>query len=113
MASRALRVMAFAMEPEAGEIKEQELVFLGLAGMEDPVRPGVRESVEKFRKAGVRTVMITGDYPDTALAIARAPPHSRGRRAVYDRRESGEVFGPGIKKAGGGNCGLCPGVSGT
>ncbi len=71
MASRALRVMAFAMEPEAGKIKEQELVFLGLAGMEDPVRPGVRESVEKFRKAGVRTVMITGDYPDTALAIAR------------------------------------------
>ena len=46
-------------------------MFLGLAGMEDPVRPGVRESVEKFRKAGVRTVMITGDYPDTALAIAR------------------------------------------
>lgn len=71
MAFRALRVMALAMEPDAGSIREDRLVFLGLAGMEDPVRPEVKESVAQFKKAGVRTVMITGDYPDTALAIAR------------------------------------------
>ncbi|HIR92498.1 MAG TPA: cation-translocating P-type ATPase [Candidatus Egerieimonas intestinavium] len=71
MAGRALRVMALAMGPQAGDLREQELVFLGLAGMEDPVRPEARGAVEKFARAGVRTVMITGDYLDTALAIAR------------------------------------------
>ena len=45
--------------------------FLGLAGLHDPVRPGVAEAVAECARAGVRTVMITGDYPGTALAIAR------------------------------------------
>lgn len=45
--------------------------YLGLAGLHDPVRPGVGAAVAQCRKAGVRVVMITGDYPGTAMAIAR------------------------------------------
>ncbi|HEX6954986.1 MAG TPA: cation-translocating P-type ATPase [Agromyces sp.] len=45
--------------------------FVGLAGLHDPVRPGVAEAVAELARAGVRTVMITGDYPGTALAVAR------------------------------------------
>ena len=45
--------------------------FLGLAGLHDPVRPGVADAVAECASAGVRTVMITGDYPGTAMAIAR------------------------------------------
>ena len=45
--------------------------YLGLAGLHDPVRPGVADAVADCRAAGIRTVMITGDYPGTALAIAR------------------------------------------
>jgi len=47
-----------------------EFEFLGLAGLHDPVREGVAAAVQECREAGVRTVMITGDYPGTALAIA-------------------------------------------
>ncbi|MEI8241315.1 MAG: HAD-IC family P-type ATPase, partial [Actinomycetota bacterium] len=46
--------------------------FLGLTGLHDPLRPGVKEAVDECRRAGVRTVMITGDSPGTALAIAAA-----------------------------------------
>jgi Ca2+-transporting ATPase len=49
---------------------ERDLVFVGLAGMIDPARGEVRPALEKAREAGIRTVMITGDYPNTARAIA-------------------------------------------
>jgi Ca2+-transporting ATPase len=55
-----------------GADPEAALHPVGLLGFADPPRPGVRESVEEARAAGVRTVMITGDHPRTALAIARA-----------------------------------------
>lgn len=45
--------------------------FLGLAGLYDPVRPGVKASIAECAEAGIRTVMITGDYAGTAMAIAR------------------------------------------
>ncbi len=48
-----------------------EFEYLGLAGLHDPVRPGVADAVAECARAGVRTVMITGDYPGTALAVAR------------------------------------------
>ncbi len=54
-----------------GEQHDFDFEYLGLAGLHDPVRPGVAESVKECRRAGVRVVMITGDYPGTALAIAR------------------------------------------
>ena len=51
---------------------EQNLVFLGIAGMRDPLRPEAKEAVRQFQTAGVKTVMITGDHLDTAFAIAKA-----------------------------------------
>jgi Ca2+-transporting ATPase len=54
-----------------GEQHDFEFEFLGLAGLHDPVRPGAADAVADCARAGVRTVMITGDYPGTALAIAR------------------------------------------
>ncbi len=54
------------------EEMEKDLVFAGLVGMIDPARPEVRPALEKARKAGIRTIMITGDYPNTARAIAES-----------------------------------------
>lgn len=70
-AADGLRVLAVAMREAAADIAENGLVFLGFAGMADPVRPEVPGAVEEFRRAGVQTVMITGDRPDTAFAIAK------------------------------------------
>ncbi len=78
MADRALRVLAAAKRDWAEkpadntpEFLEQELVFIGLTGMIDPVRPEVKAAIEQCRSAGIRAVMITGDHKDTAVAIAR------------------------------------------
>ena len=78
MADRALRVLAaakrdWAQKPEQNtpEYLEQDLVFLGLVGMIDPVRPEVKAAIEQCRSAGIRPVMITGDHKDTAVAIAK------------------------------------------
>ena len=78
MADKALRVLAaakrdWASKPESNEPEflEQELVFLGLTGMIDPVRPEVKAAIDDCRAAGIRAVMITGDHKDTAVAIAK------------------------------------------
>lgn len=71
MTAQALRVLALAMRTGDQEPQEKDLVFLGLAGMKDPIRPEAAQAVRDFRAAGVRTVMITGDRTDTALAIAK------------------------------------------
>lgn len=70
MSSRALRVLALAMRTGDRKATEKELIFVGLAGMKDPIRPGVAEAVTSCQKAGVKVVMITGDRLDTAYAIA-------------------------------------------
>ena len=79
MADRALRVLAAAQRswgdklPEdiSPETLEQDLCFIGLAGMIGPVRPEVKDAIHQCRKAGIRPVMITGDHKDTAVAIAK------------------------------------------
>jgi Ca2+-transporting ATPase len=78
MAQQALRVIALAYRVERDvpdqatpETVERDLTFIGLIGMIDPARPEVPPAVQRARAAGVRTVMITGDYPDTARAIAQ------------------------------------------
>ncbi|MCD2492911.1 cation-translocating P-type ATPase [Lacrimispora sp. NSJ-141] len=67
----ALRVLALGMRMDVEKAREKELVFVGMAGMADPVRPEAAGAVSEFRKAGVKTVMITGDREDTAFAIAK------------------------------------------
>lgn len=64
------RVLAIAMET-SGSMREQGMIFLGLLSMQDPVRPEAVRAVADFERAGVSTVMITGDHPDTAYSIAK------------------------------------------
>ncbi len=75
MAEKALRVIAVAYKdveklPEMQEM-EKDLIFCGLIGMIDPPREGVKEAVRTCRRAGIKTVMITGDHLQTAKAIAK------------------------------------------
>lgn len=76
-ADRALRVLACGYkqlscvpEDQSPDSIENELVFCGLVGMIDPVRPEVKAAIEECRGAGIRPIMITGDHKDTAVAIA-------------------------------------------
>ncbi len=78
MADKALRVLACAQRsydsvPASTEPSdlEQELCFVGLTGMIDPVRPEVKAAIVECREAGIRPIMITGDHIDTATAIAK------------------------------------------
>ena len=77
-ADRALRVLAcgtreWDIEPSSYEPEalENNLCFIGLCAMIDPVRPEVKVAIEKCRSAGIRPIMITGDHVDTAIAIAK------------------------------------------
>jgi P-type Ca2+ transporter type 2C len=78
LAGRALRVLAAASrdlepgcDPTSAAAVERDLVFLGLAGMYDPPRSEAKSAVALAKSAGIRVVMITGDHPHTALAVAR------------------------------------------
>lgn len=70
LSGHGLRVLGAARSDGDGR-KEEDMVFLGLAAMADPPRPEAAHAVAMFKRAHVRTVMITGDHRDTALAIAR------------------------------------------
>lgn len=79
MTDAALRVMGFAYRVEEDipdelnrEFAEQGLIFAGMMGMIDPARPEVKPALEKARRAGLRTIMITGDYPNTGRAVAES-----------------------------------------
>jgi len=77
LAHQGLRVLAFARREVTGRLPvtaleaETSMEFIGLVGMADPVRPEVPEAISKARTAGIRIVMITGDHPATAMAVAR------------------------------------------
>lgn len=77
LAAQGMRVLGFALrtwqtEPTAHAGLESELVFLGMMGMIDPPRPEVLQAIQTCQMAGIRPIMITGDHPLTARAIARA-----------------------------------------
>lgn len=71
MSSQALRTLALAMKKNENDPMENDLIFVGLVGMQDPARPEAADAVQACRRAGVSTVMITGDHVDTAYAIAK------------------------------------------
>jgi Ca2+-transporting ATPase len=94
MARQALRVLAlaFRVEPKAPaeatpEAMEHSLTFAGLIGMIDPPRPEVQPALQTARRAGVRTMMITGDYPDTARAIGEQIGLLRAGQQVLTGRD--------------------------
>ena len=87
LARQALRVLGVAYRPMDGipqectcENVENELTFVGLMGMIDPARPEVKEAVKIAQGAGLKSVMVTGDYKDTAEAIAKEIGHFDPRR---------------------------------
>jgi len=78
LAAGGYRVLALAsgclprqLSPVETPVEPCDLEYLGLLGLIDPLRPGVREAIGRCREAGIRVVMVTGDHPLTALAIAR------------------------------------------
>jgi Ca2+-transporting ATPase len=92
-AHAALRVLAAARRPlEQGEAPEsdaveQRLVFLGLFAMKDPLRSEAVEAIRLCREAGIKTVMITGDHKETAVAIARELALDRGEGTALSGNE--------------------------
>jgi Ca2+-transporting ATPase len=92
MAKQALRVLGLAYkiidqpydDPSTDNV-EQELIFAGLVGMIDPERPEAKAAIAEAKQAGIRTIMITGDHPTTAQAIAE-------RLGIIDRGEEDSVI---------------------
>ena len=83
LADQALRVLGVARKFGATlENAEHGMTFLGLAGLIDPPRPEAKESVRKCEQAGIRVIMITGDHPVTAQAVARELGILKGGRAI-------------------------------
>ena len=65
------RVIAFAYKPNPENFDEQKLIFIGFIGIVDPPRKEALASIKECKKAGLKTIMITGDHPTTAFAIAK------------------------------------------
>lgn len=95
LAAQGLRVLGFAAGPIAPETAERleellqphDLTFLGLVGLWDPPRPGVREAIAQCNEAGIRVVMITGDHAATAAAIAEHLGIAARQNGVLTGRE--------------------------
>jgi P-type Ca2+ transporter type 2C len=107
MAHEALRVLglAYRLFPEvpnheANDVSE-ELVWVGLVGMIDPARPEARQAVAQCHQAGIRVIMVTGDHPDTASAIAREVgliTNKVGPQTVLTGPELNKLSDPELKK---------------
>ncbi|MFA5270853.1 MAG: HAD family hydrolase, partial [Candidatus Omnitrophota bacterium] len=113
LAAGGYRVLAFA-EGEASlekaeninEDRLQGLTFIGMTGMIDPLRPEARQAVESCKKAGIKVIMITGDHPETAMAIARELHLAQtmgqvvtGSQFTEVKKSSSEVFSSLIRQA--------------
>jgi Ca2+-transporting ATPase len=107
MAKRALRVLGTALKPwqesldsrPEVEAVENDLIFAGLTGMYDPPRPEAARAIALCRKAGIRVVMITGDHPSTALAVARELGLAAPDDGVLAGRELDQMDEDGLKQA--------------
>ena len=106
MAQDALRVLAVAYRTSDSqprqvtpETVERDLVFLGLFGMIDPPRVEVPPQIERARQAGIRTIMITGDYPDTAAAIGRSIGLLRPGRQVLSGNDLRQMDDAALNRA--------------
>ncbi len=102
----ALRVlgMAYRVLPEIPERLdhaqlEENLIFVGLVGMIDPARPEVQPALDKASHAGIRTIMITGDYPSTARAIAESIHLLRPGHQVLAGAQLDELDDPALQEA--------------
>jgi Ca2+-transporting ATPase len=107
MTANALRVLGLAYRVEKdvpnGEITpeqvEKDLVFVGLIGMIDPPRMEVAPALDRARHAGIRTVMITGDYPNTARAIAQSIGLMKRRKSVLTGADLDKMNAEQLKQA--------------
>ena len=100
MADQALRVLALAYRDleENQEDGEQDLIWLGLVGMADPIRAGVPELMAAFHRAGIETVMLTGDQRSTARAIGQRLNLSRsGDLTILDAHDLSELGNDGVQ----------------
>jgi Ca2+-transporting ATPase len=106
LASDTLRMLAAAYrpldevsaEPKAEDV-ERDLIFLGMIGMIDPARPEVKPAVAEARAAGIKTVMVTGDYPDTARAIANQLDLLRSQERVLTGAQLNAMSDEGLAAA--------------
>ena len=92
MANEALRVLGVASSDDGDPQAESDLTWLGLVGLENPIRFGVRPAIKSLQRAGIRTVMITGDQSGTAAAIARNLNLTDSERISV--LEAGQMRGP-------------------
>jgi len=106
MAKKGLRVLASARRELEGaapdsltaDTVERDLVFVGLSGMYDPPRPTAKEAITKCHAAGIRVVMITGDHPETAQAIARELGIASTDQSVITGTELNEISDEELKR---------------
>jgi len=104
-AQQAYRVLAVAMreipsgtEQLSIEHVEQELTFLGLVALIDPPRREVPDAIQRCRRAGIRVIMLTGDHPETALAIGRHIGLSKPDKTMHHHQLTFLVDGPGLDR---------------
>lgn len=92
MAGQALRVLGVAVSETGGDPRDEcDLIWLGLAGLANPIRPSVMPALKQFHRAGIRAVMITGDQSATAFAIARNLDLNNG--GELKALEAGQITG--------------------
>ena len=112
MASQALRVLAVAAKSDATrETAERDMTFLGLVGMIDPPRPEAKAAIQTCELAGIKPVMITGDHPLTAEAVARELGVLKQGRLVTGA-ELEAMSEAEFERAGGRHRSLCPRFAG-
>jgi len=97
MSIRGLRVLACAMKRVSSNIKkfkngdQENFIFIGLVGIRDPVRRGIKKMIFSIRKAGVKTVMITGDHKWTAAVVARDLGLPHGNKNILEGEKLAEM----------------------